>query len=145
MKSFFTGIYNLWYFRKVIWNFRWWDYQFNLDLFEKSWEYTKDGISKKGIHLEKNNDVQEIQELLDELKRFNNQPFLEEAEKEIGYKLVGFDFEKIPGTDLCRMVDNPGKDEEKTKLVLDRCHELEEENWNKIWEICQKNMRGWWD
>lgn len=145
LRNFFTGISNLWYFRKVIWNFRWWDYQYNLEVFAKTWECTRDGILKKGIHLCKSEDIIQIQELLDELKRFNEQPFIEEAEQKIGYKLIGFDFEDIPGTELSQLVDKPGKDKEKTNQVLDLAHKLEEENWEKIWKLCKENMRGWWD
>ena len=149
MKQFFkdirTGIYNFWFFRKVIWDFRWWDYTFNLELFSKSLEYSAIETAKKGNHegsLENSLNMWKVVDLIEQVK---TDVFIDESERQIGYKLKGFDLEPIEGTDSFRLVDQEGTDKEKSRQVCELSQKLEKENWELIWKKLNDEMQNWWD
>lgn len=144
-KNIKTGIYNFAFFRKVVWNFRWWDYIFNLGLFSKSLEYSAIETEKKG-HLESSElQAKQMREVIEYIKKVRSDEFVHEAEKIVGYELIGFDFEEIPGTDNFRLAHKPGHNEEKSREVIELSRKLEKENWELIWKKLNDEMQGWWD
>lgn len=149
MKQFFdnikTGIYNFWFFRKVIWNFRWWDYSFNLDILERSIESTVEGTETKGNHKDPSEKIKDMRRVIYLLKKVRSDEFIKEAEDEVGYELKGFDIKEVPGKEYFELVDVVGTDKIKSKKVIDLARKLEEENWSEIWKIIGGKMRNWWD
>jgi len=145
MKSILTGIYNLWFFRKVIWNFRWYDWSFNLDLFQRSLQYTCREIETRGTHLSVPESVQDMRRVIWLLEKVRSDEFIKEAEDSVGYELKGFDFKPLEGKKGYELVDAPGTDKVKSKKVTDLARKLEEENWEEIWKIVDGKMRNWWD
>lgn len=146
IKSFFLGLKNFWYFRKEIYEFRWYDYQFNLDLFRKSLEYTADETELKGNTCGKDKMISRMRLVVDLIYNIRSDEFIEQAERENKYVLDSeWYLEKVPGTNYSRMIDGPNHDPEKAKLVIERANQLEQKNWEEIFDILKSDMQSWWD
>lgn len=143
MKSFFIGLYNLWYFRKVIWNFRHWDYQFNLELLTASLKYTVKGTKKRGRRTKY---ISEMESVILMLEKVKSDKFIKEAERHVGYECKGFTFlEEVHGKDYVELKPRLGNDPEKSKEVIVLANKLEADNWNNLWDSIKTNMQKWWD
>lgn len=70
MKNIIIGIKNLWKFRKVVWDFRPYDYSFNLDLLIESLKLTSPHL-RNGITLSGPDDADNIDRFI-ELHHFIN-------------------------------------------------------------------------
>jgi hypothetical protein len=142
---------NIWRFRKELYEHRWWDYHFTLQML-----YRSIAIMEKGMHdgLEvrqsRGKKIQKMQRLLELLDNKINDNYTELAEKELGYELVmrGFEFEEVNRSDenskrLYQLVDNE-TDEEKelNRKIFDKARELEEAQWDEIWEILKGKKYG---
>jgi hypothetical protein len=118
--------------------------------------YRSIAIMEKGMHngLEvrqsRDKKIQKMQRLLELLDNKINDNYTELAEKELGYELVmrGFEFEEIDRADengekLYQLVDNE-TDEEKelNRKIFDKARELEEVQWDEIWEILKGKKYG---
>lgn len=106
IKDFFTyeipcGVKNLKNFFNVIWQFRGCDYEYNLQIFQKSLKLTADYLERHDPQPEDNDVVvNRIRETVDIIeKMLNNDYYDEDWEKLI--KNIGGD-ENIPGSDLRR-------------------------------------------
>jgi len=146
------GIHNMWKFRNEIWNFRTWDYHYNLFLFAKSIELTADKIEKHG------NEVDEMRmKRIEKMRRFvwlirSFDDTIPLAENELG---------PITHTDFCDLWEDQGNgmskyvgfEDEHTSKVYARSRELDVEMWDEICHIFKGNsnyhdgtgIRGWWD
>lgn len=156
-------IRNIFYFRNEMYEFRWWDYRFNLTLFRKSIEKTAKTIKEKGIEVDESRlkKVAAMERLIHIMKTIEKDDFIELAEKELGeIKHHPFEFEDVPDKPgYSRLVDNETDEEkEHNRKVFKRSHEIEEEYWDEMVKIIrgQKDikdykdydgtgMRGWWD
>jgi hypothetical protein len=132
---------NVWKFRKELYEHRWWDYHFTLQML-----YRSIAIMEKGMHagLEvREKKIQKMQRLLVLLDNKINDTYIELAEKELGYEMIskGFEFEEVEETEstgkkLYRLADNETEEErELNRKIFDRARELEKEQWDEIWEI----------
>ncbi len=139
MKSFLTGIYNLWYFRKVVWNFRWWDYVHNLELLQKSFEYSSDYHKLHGNGENSQTISTELSLATKMLERVRSHSFIDEAQNELNYTLAPV---YIVGN---RLQHGEGYDKIKEDQVWSRAKELEIDNWNKLWKLLKSKMQTWWD
>lgn len=146
---YFIG--NIWKFRKELWEHRWWDYTFTLQMLYRSISIMEKEMHN-GLEVEesRNKKIQKMQRLLELLNNKINDRYIEIAEKELGYEMIlnGFDFEEIDETDsngekLYRMVDNE-TDEEKelNQKIFDRSREIEESEWSEIWRILEGQNIG---
>ena len=63
-RSISTGIKNFWYWRKVIWHNRWWDYSFFVTIIETQLQYMHD-YWDKSMNVNSEEDKAEIKEVLD--------------------------------------------------------------------------------
>ena len=135
---------NVWKFRKELWEHRWWDYHFTLQMLYRSIAIMEKGMHN-GLEVRQSRDkkIQKMQRLMELLDNKIDDKYIELAEKELGYELVmrGFEFEEIDRTDedgekLYQMIDNE-TDEEKelNRKIFDKARELEEAQWDEIWEI----------
>ena len=150
MKQFFkdirTGIYNFWFFRKVIWDFRWWDYTFNLELFSKSLKLTSKMIQEKGTHEDSTKKVFEINRVIELIDKVQSADFIEQAEREIGHEIdTDRKFEKIPGKNSYRMIKSRNHNAVLERKVFELSDKLEKENWELIWKKLNNEMQNWWD
>ena len=135
---------NVWKFRKELYEHRWWDYHFTLQML-----YRSITIMEKGMHAglevreSREKKIQKMQRLLVLLDNKINDTYIELAEKDLGYEMIskGFEFEEVEETDsdgkkLYRLTDNETEEEkELNRKIFDRARELEKEQWNEIWEI----------
>ena len=145
---------NIYLFRKELLNHQWWDYSFTLNMLERSISIIQEGIEKKGM------EVDEIRYLkvvsmkralrLLENKRLDN--FIERAEKELG------ELRNMEMPIFSDFKDSP-EDVAHNRKVFARADEIENQEWNELWEIFKgtersktyddkydgTDMREWWD
>jgi hypothetical protein len=156
IRQFFISLGNFWYFRKEIWNFRGWDYTFQLKLWRKSLIPLRDsilnGYEVRDTRMMK---VEAIQEAIDLLDRIIDDEYIDIAELELG---INFS-DAIPASEAMQ--------------VINRSKELAERDWKRLWRIFEgqnhneyvmlldrnsdpkqdiwaqwfdgSDLRGWWD
>lgn len=149
-------IRNIRYFKKELWVYRSWDSVYSLMLLQKSLERTGNTIEKYGhevdeIRLKKLSMIRRAVELLN---NHNKELYIEMAEKELGYEVNGDNiFSDI------RPVYITNND----KAIFDLAYNIEQEQWNELWEIIKgreiipqddtdpyyaqdgSGIKGWWD
>jgi len=111
---FFKNIYR---FRNVLWNHRWWDYRFTLETLQTSLE-----IMEKGMHdgmevwESRGKKVAKMQRAIQILKNINEDNYIEMAEAELGEIIHHpWEFEETGDT-----TDNPlGEKNEKLYKLVD--------------------------
>lgn len=138
---------NLWFFRKELWNFRSWDYSFNLSLLSRSLEKTVNTIEYYGHEVDESRmkKVQKMKRVIELLNHIRSDSYIEMAEKELGeIKNVDWKFEQIaesPGH--MRLVDNENpEDVEHNRKVYNRADKIEAEEWKEIWKILEGQDHG---
>lgn len=144
---FFKNIYR---FRKVLWNNRWWDYRFTLEALQTSLEIMEhkmhDGIE---VFESRGKKIAKMQRAIEILKNIGEDNYIEMAEVELGQIIhYDWDFEDVPDKPgFSQLIDNETDEEkEHNHKVYDRTHELEELEWNELWEILKgKNYKEYYD
>lgn len=118
---------NLWFFRKELWNFRPWDYSYNLQIFARSLESTSNLLEFHGSEIEKtkNKKVEKIKRAIYLLHRIKTDECILDAEKELG---------KLKNTDFFSREDT-NEEREHNKKVFERAREIEELEYNELWTI----------
>jgi hypothetical protein len=117
MKSFVQGIKNFWYFRKVIWNFRWYDYGYLMDLWERSFEYLDDKWSESH-YIGFEEDHERIKKIINKFKKIKEleEECSIEADKE-AQRLIHELGEDIFGYDEKTIEDNGKKHKTKVPFI----------------------------
>jgi hypothetical protein len=137
---------NIWLFRKELFKFRWYDYNYTLEMFSRSISIMENGIDKKSHEVleSKNlklNQMRRAIEILNNLKEFN---YIEKAEKEMG---------KLKDIDIFTDNNDPN-DIEYNNRIYNRAEKLQEIEWNELWDIIKgtnklehdgTDIRSWWD
>lgn len=120
---------NLYHFRKELWEFRGWDYSFNLSLLARSLEKTADVLDRHGneVEITKNKKVQKIKRVIELIKNSREDQYIYRAEKELG---------EIRGDNWFLGDDelNP-QDMEHNRKVYALAREIEEREYQEIWDI----------
>jgi len=170
MRKFIKSLTNFWTFRKVIWNFRWWDYYFTLDVLKVCLKEMSDNLETKGIEVDEPR-IKKVAKMRRAIEIMNNMKgvqHIEMAEKELGeLHIEPFQFkpsESHPGS--FELVDNKKPEQkEHNNKVYARAREIEEQEWTELWEIFKgqdnskykpkkqdwndwfdgTGARGWWD
>ena len=156
-RKIYYGFRNFWWFRKEIWNFRCWDYHYNLDVLARSVELTANGIEKYGLQIGKTKSP-----MIEKMRRFvwlvrNYDNTIKLAEDELGIVCCTGDIFLENGQ--LNITDDD-------RTVFRRSKELEMEMWDEMWKIIRgtenetitstsgqefnvstdgTDMRGWWD
>ena len=135
---------NIWKFRKELYNHRWWDYTFTLQMLHRSISIMEKGMHG-GLEVKESRDkkIQKMQRVIELLKNTIDDNSIELAEKELGYELVmrDFLFNEIDKTDsngekLYELADLDTDDEKAAnKKLFERARAIEEAQWSEIWEI----------
>ena len=133
---------NLWFFRKALWNFRSWDYGFNLMIFQRSLEKTVGTIEYYGheVDISRMKKVQKMKRVIELLGHVRSDSYIEMAEKELGeIKHVDWEFEEIPDKPgYSKLLDNENPDDvNHNREVYKRAEEIEAEEWKEIWKILE--------
>jgi hypothetical protein len=120
---------NIWYFRKQLWAFRSWDYSYNLSLFARSLEKTAHTLEFHGSEVESTRvkKVEQIKRVIELIKNSREDQYIYRAEEELG---------EIRGENWFLGDDelNP-EDMEHNRKVYARAREIEDIEWNEIWNI----------
>ena len=156
IRQFFKGFHNFWYFRKEIWNFRDWDYTFQLRLWRKSLVPLRDciltGVEVPEHRMKK---VVAIQEAITLLDRILDDVYLEEAEQRLG-----IDFsDNIPASEAMKVINLSqelatrdwkrlwrifeGQNHAEYVMLLDRKSDPGEDVWAQWFD--GTDLRGWWE
>jgi hypothetical protein len=135
--SFFK---NVWFFRKELWQFRTWDYTFNLLLLKRSIEGLADTIEFKGWEIDESRlkKVAKMKRAIQILDNIENYSYIEMAEEKLG-KLKDWkpEFKALPDNpELFELVDNENEEEKShTRAVYVLSDQLEQDEWNELWTI----------
>jgi hypothetical protein len=142
---------NVWKFRKELYEHRWWDYHFTLQMLYRSIAIMEKGMHA-GLEIRESRDkkIQKMQRLMELLDNKINDKYIEIAEKELGYEMImkEWKFEEIDRTDsngekLYQMIDTETDEErELNRKIIDKTSEIEEMQWNEIWEILKGKNFG---
>ena len=135
-----TFFKNIWFFRKQLWEFRTWDYTFNLNLFARSLEGTSKTIEFHGWEIDSSRlkKVAKMKRAIQILENTNNHPYIEMAEEKLG-KMGPWKPEFKPLSDnpeMFELVENETENEKShRKAVYDLSNQLEQDEWNELWTI----------
>ena len=130
--DFPKGVYNIYYFWRVVWNFRPWGHHGQLSLWEKSMPRLRDGIQNGNeIDISKDKKVYQMNELIDIIGRINEDYYIKYAEEILGYEV---------DTSYSIFGDKPHDEEpqiikDRNREIYDLSHELEEEDWENFYRI----------
>jgi hypothetical protein len=153
---------NIWRFRKELWSHAWWDYRFTLNILERSLTIMEKGMSEKGIEVSETREpkVKKMQRALELLKNSREDNFVDRAEQELGeLKLSEWQFELLENGNRRLIDDESEGDKEHNRKVYQRATQIENDEWNEMWEIFKgtkyskkygkkydgTDLRGWWD
>ena len=150
---------NVYRFRKQLWNHRWWDYHFTLQMFKRSLEIQEKGMREKGIE-----ESAALQKKLYKMKRAiqimervmdPTEGYITLAEKQLGKKSSWSD----EGWTFFSEKSDEQRDDDKA--ILELAHQLEDAEWKELWEIMKgpnykeikdfqkeydgSDLRAWWD
>jgi hypothetical protein len=151
---------NIWKFRRELWDHRWWDYRFTLEMFKKSIEIQEEGMRLKGWEEQssKSLKLQKMTRAIEIINTILDEGWIERAEAIHG-KMVDkpWKFEETENGSYV-LVDEETEEEKKhNKLIFETAHKLHREEWDELWEIIKgkeykdyknydgSDLRGWWD
>jgi hypothetical protein len=131
---------NIWKFRKALYNHYWFDHYGVLTFMEIGLTDMATNIEKYGIEVDSSRlkKVEKMRRVIQLIKNYNDDLYIEMAEKELGelttYKLEFKPSENNP--DFFELVDKDTPEEkEHNKKIYNRAREIEEQEWNELWEI----------
>jgi hypothetical protein len=143
LKRFFK---NFWYFRKHLWEFRSWDYGYNLQLFAASLERTANFVEVHGMEIDESRlkKVAKMRRAAEIMKNVSERDYLELAEKESGTELIlrNWNFKPIDdkldedGKPYYEMIsDESDDDKEHNRKIYRLSEEIEKREWNELISI----------
>ena len=163
---------NLWLFRKNLWNHTWYNGDSSVLPWVKTavddmaWRIEKYGHEVDESRMKKVAKMRRLSYLIDVCVK---DEFIEEAEKELGFKYVyyPFEFEEVLGNDkvyTLKQNETP-EDKENNSKLLNRSHEIQKEYWEELCAIIKgpdydemrvsqedwdklydgSDLRAWWD
>ena len=163
---------NLWLFRKNLWNHTWYNGDSSVLPWVKTavddmaWRIEKYGHEVDESRMKKVAKMRRLSYLIDVSVK---DEFIDEAEKELGFKYVyyPFEFEEVLGNDkvyTLKQNETP-EDKENNSKLLNRSHEIQKEYWEELCAIIKgpdydamraseedwdklydgSDLRAWWD
>ena len=163
---------NLWLFRKNLWNHTWYNGDSSVLPWVKTavddmaWRIEKYGHEVEESRMKKVAKMRRLSYLIDVCVK---DEFIDEAEKELGFKYVyyPFEFEEVLGNDkvyTLKQNETP-EDKENNSKLLNRSHEIQKEYWEELCAIIKgpdydvmrasdedwdklydgSDLRAWWD
>jgi len=163
---------NVWLFRKNLWNHTWYNGDGSILPWVKtavddmSWRIEKNGMEVEESRMKKVAKMKRLSYLIDVCV---NDTFIEEAEKELGIKMIlhDWEFEPVEGkTDLYQIKDKDTPEEKEiNSKILKRAHQIQKEYWEELCQIIKgpdydaigasnedfdklydgSDIRAWWD
>jgi hypothetical protein len=158
---------NIWMFRILLWQHRWWDYRFHLLALRTSLEIMeKDMHNGSEIREDRDKKISKMQRAIEILQNFEKDNFLELAEKELGFEYQAkLEFEEVPGeSELFQIKKQSPEIEKRNRKISSTSRSIEEGQWKELWKILEgqdykkfkkeenwsdqfdgSGLRGWWD
>ena len=160
---------NVWRFRKALNKHYWWDHHGMLTFMELSLIHMSENIKDNGLEIDESRlkKVEMMNRAVQIIQNYNNDSFIEMAEKELGelHDSGLFFTPKDDDENLYTLDDQLSlEEEEHNRKVYSRANEIAEQEWNELFEILKgqdyskfdKNIdfykqfdgsgvRGWWD
>ena len=163
---------NFWLLRKNLWNHTWYNGDSSVLPWVKTavddmaWRIEKYGHEVDESRLKKVAKMRRLSYLIDVCVK---DEFIDEAEKELGFKYVyyPFEFEEVLGNDKAYTLkqNETPEDKENNSKLLNRSHEIQKEYWEEICAIIKgpdydamrasdedwdklydgSDLRAWWD
>ncbi len=134
---------NIWSFRRELYRFRTWDYQFNQDLFSRSLELTADGMEKYGREVDESR-LKKVAMMrrAAELLRNREDAIYEIVDNEIGPLKTDYIFDE----------ELTAEEQEHSSRHFARVKELFDAEREELWTILKgtgiiddgTDIRGWW-
>lgn len=145
---------NIWRFRKVLWNFNWWDHHYTIEALYTSISIMEKNFTKHGHEIEISRDKKtaKMRRSLEIMKHILDDSYIEIAEEKLG-KLPDnpWEFKESEDHPGCvELVDNytPEEKELQSKIFAE-ARKIEEEEWNELWEIFKgqnkKDFDKWYE
>lgn len=154
-------IRNIWFFRKELYEFRSWDYTYNLQFLKRTLERTliclENGNEVEESRLVKVNKIKRAVELLNNKITDN---YIEQSEKILDFKLAHkFHWNELANGNF-EMIDELSVEQKQKNMdIYELSQKIEEEQWEELWsiikgsdeivlvdneEVYDTGMRGWW-
>jgi len=123
-----NGIRNIFFFWKVIWNFRSWDYTFQMRLLSRSLEPLADQLTKgTEVEVTRLKKLAKIKRVIEILNHQSDCDYIELAEKTLKYEVdSSFMFSTEPD-DIAEL----------NKAIFHLSDELEKSEWAELWTLLQ--------
>jgi len=120
---------NIWFFRKQLWEFRSWDYSFNLRLLGRSLEKTAHTMEYHGqeVEVSRMKKVTKINRVIEIIKSSEESDYIDRAEKALG------ELKNLDGWRNDRE-DTP-EEREHNRKVFKLAKMIEDDEWNELWDI----------
>jgi DNA-binding ferritin-like protein (Dps family) len=128
---------NIYKFRKPLWNHRWYDYHYTLEVLQTSLEIMEEGMHDgKEVIESRGKKITKMQRAIQILKNINDDKYIEMAEAELGALYMrDWEFEDI-GNGCSRLLDKYTDGEKlHNGKVFDRSRVLQEQEWKELWKI----------
>ncbi len=124
------GLKNIFFFWKVIWNYRSWDYSYQLRIFARSLEPLADNLEKNGneVEITRLKKVKQIQRAIEILNHQINDDYTSLAEKALGYSVnINYSFED----------DLPPEIEKANREIFTLSDKIDTDEWAELFKILQ--------
>jgi hypothetical protein len=152
---------NLWNFRKELWHFRGWDYYYTLIMLHKCLQLV-DRRLENGQEIPEtlNKKRERISRVLYLLNGAIESHYIDRAEEELGpLNPPEFVFKDLKNGTYEVLDERPEEKQEHDRKVFKLSREIEEREWNEIWDIIRgtensklhnedfdgSGLRNWWD
>jgi hypothetical protein len=142
---------NIWLFRKELTRFRWYDYEYTLQMFSRCLIIMEKNIDEKGSEVPetKNLKLKKMRRAIEILNNIDEFHYIETAEKEMG---------TLKNINIF-INDNDPNDIEFNRRIYVRADRLKEIEWEELWDIIKgtkkteynynhfdgSDIRSWWD
>jgi len=129
---------NIWLFRKELYNHRWYDYRYTLEMMHRSLILMRDNLKTNGIEepLSRGKKINKIQRAIKLLDNRLNDNYIEQAEAELGeLHLKPLEFEDL-GNGTSRLLDTNTKEEtDHNRRVFKLAQTIDDREWRELWNI----------
>lgn len=131
---------NIWRFRKVLWNFNWWDHHYTIEALYTSISIMEKNFTKHGheIEISKDKKTAKMRRSLEIMKHILDDSYIKIAEEKYG-KLPksNWYFEDVEDHHgYVEIVDNHTEEEKNLQtLIFEEARKIQEEEWDELWDI----------
>lgn len=130
-------IKNFWFFRKNLWEFRGWDYSFNLSLLARSLEKTS-SVLENGheVDITRLKKVEKIKRVIQIINDMRESVYITKAENELGELIINdWGFEPVDGGGYTIVDNETLEQKEHNRKVFERARQIEENENEELWTI----------